>query len=417
MAVIRFPHSGDSDSSQQDFGYRDWEDEDEYIDEQVEASEHSRERRRDILRLILRIVCVLAAAGVVIVFVLYLSSQRVYSTASTQQIYAVSATEDVNYLALGSNIVYYSKDGASCISGKGNAVWSLSFEMQQPMVSTDGDYLAIGDYGGNTIYLQTSSSIVGTIDTNLPIRQLCVSESGRVAAVLEDSDVNWIYLYTPEGEAVSSFKLSMSGSGYPLSIAVSPSGELMCVSHLVVSSSGYSTSIAFHNFGSVGQNYADKYVSGFEFDEIFPYMLYMSDSVCVGVSDARLAFFTGKEIPLNSANVMISDEIVGVYASDDYIALLFLDDSGSEDYVLDVYDTSGNRTGEIAFSLDYTDIRMSGSLIYIYNDNDLLMYTVTGNLRYDGSFPENVYQVIPAASRQDRLYIVTETGIERMTLQ
>ena len=390
---------------------------DDYIDEQIERGEELREKRRLFLRIALRVLAACACAAVAVGFFMYLAAQRVYSTASSQAIYETSMQEDVEYLALNGNIVYYSKDGVSCLSRKGAMVWSLSYEMQKPLVSTAGDRLAIADYGGSTIYLQSSSEIIGTIGTDLPIRSICASESGRIAAVLYDADVTWVYLFSEEGDIISTVRLSMSVSGYPISVALSPDGERMCVSHLTADSEGIGTSVAFYNFGSVGQNYADNNVSSFDYDEIVPYTRYMSDSACVAVSDSRLVIYTGSEIPESSVNVMFSQELEGVFAGEDYIGLLFPDSSGEEDYVLQIYDTNGNVTGTISFSQAYTDIRISGERVYIHNDTELLMYTVSGQLRYDGEFPESVYQIIPAASGANVLFIVTEDAIEKMTLQ
>ena len=390
---------------------------DDYIDERIERGEQLRERQKHFLRIALRVLALAACAAVGIAFFMYLAAQRVYSTASSQPIYETSIHEDVEYLALNGNIVYYSQDGVSCLNRKGSMVWSLSYEMQKPLVSTAGDRLAIADYGGSTIYLESSTEIIGTISTDLPIRSICVSESGRIAAVLYDADVTWIYLFSEGGDIISTLKLSMSVSGYPVSMALSPDGERLCVAHLTADSEGIGTSVAFYNFGSVGQNYADNNVSSFDYDEIVPYTIYMKDSVCAAVSDSRLVFYTGSEIPESTVNVMFSQELEGVFAGDDYIGLLFPDSSGEEDYVLQIYDTDGDLTGTISFSQAYTDIRISGERVYIHNDTELLMYTVSGQLRYDGEFPESVYQIIPAASGANVLFIVTEDAIEKMTLQ
>lgn len=392
--------------------------EEEFIDEQIEAGERSRARFRHVLGLLLRVLAAAACVGIVIFFLQYLSARRVYSTASSQPIFSTTVQDDVSYLALNGSIVYYSRDGASCMTRKGSMVWSLSYEMQEPIVSTAGDILAIADYGGSTIYLQSSSGVLGTVNTNMPIRTLCVSESGRIAAVLYDTDITWIYLFSSDGDTIAYIKTTMSQSGYPLSVALSPDGELLCVSHLITDSTGVSTSVAFYNFGSVGQNYAENNVSGFNYDdEVIPYTLYMNDSVCVAVSDSRIVFYTGSEIPQSSANAMLSQEILGVYADDSHIGLLLADSTGAEDYVLRIYGTDGSVDAEISFSMQYTDIRIANGNVYIHNDTELLMYTTSGQLRYDGAFPESVYQIIPAGSQTNVLYIVTEDAIEKMTLQ
>lgn len=290
--------------------------------------------------------------------------------------------------------------------------------MQNPVVAKAGNVLAIGDYNGSTIYLVNDESSIGTVDTSLPIRDLSVSENGEVAAVLADTDTTWVYLYASDGSTIAYFKTTMSQSGYPVSVAVSPDGELVCVSHLLTDSTGVHSSIAFYNFGAVGQNVAENNVAGFNYeDEIFPYTRYMTDSSCVAVSDARIAWFNGKEIPQNGQNAMFSEELQGIYDGEKYIGLLFPDTSGAGLYSLHIYDTVGNEISEVSFDQSFTNIQIAGNCIYINDDSSMSIYTVQGQLRYSGTFPMKVISVIPEENTNSRLFLATENGIEEMTLQ
>ena len=165
MAVIKFrnPNSVFSpDSEYEDYDEQDTGDEGQsFIDEEIEDSENSRKRRREILRLLLQWALV---AGVVLAFAAllqFLSSQRVYSGAVVSQVKEMTSQNDTEFISLGNNIVYYSKNGANCLDPSGDLVWSISFELQKPLVSRDGDILAIADYNGSTIYLQNAAETLG----------------------------------------------------------------------------------------------------------------------------------------------------------------------------------------------------------------------------------------------------------------
>ena len=422
MAVIKFrnPYSQlmpENDSDEDDYDYEE-DDGRIFIDEEIEDSDRLWERRREILRLVLHWGWIAGAAAGFLALMVFLASQRVYTGASTSTILEMDSQEGTEFAALGSNVVYYSKDGASCLNSNGTLIWSQSFEMQRPLTSVSGDVMAIGDYSGSTIYLFGEKEILGSVDTNMPIRALSVSESGEVAAVLADTDVTWVYLFDKSGNTIAYFKTTMEQSGYPISVSVSPSGELVCVSHLLTKSDGVSTSIAFYNFGSVGQNVAENNVSGFNYeDEIFPVTAYLSNSVCAAVSDSRIAFFTGKEIPQSSTNAMFTDELKGVYIGENYIGLLFEDTSGEEDYSLQIYDISGQIAGTISFSMDFTDIQIAGKNVFISSQTGLLIYNVNGRQRYDGEFEESAREVVPRDDTMSRFYLVTDTGLEQMVLR
>lgn len=389
-----------------------------YIDEEIERSEQSRKRRRKNLRLLLRILAGIGIAAVCAALIAWLASQRIYSSATYEVIATLTPTDDTRYVSLGSHLVYYSKDGASCINHSGSTVWSVSYEMQHPLASKAGNVLALCDYNGSKIYLENADGVIGTVDTSLPIRDISVSESGEVAAVLADTDTTWVYLYESSGNPIAYFKTTMSQSGYPISVAVSPNGELVCVSHLITNSTGIHSSLAFYNFGSVGQNVAENNVAGFNYDdEIFPFVRYLNDSACAAVSDARIAYFNGREIPQNGANAMFTDELQAVYSSDQYIGLLFPDTSGESLYSLQIYDAGGNKVSTIPFDQAFTEIQIEGDAVYINNESSLVIYNLQGQQRFSGSFPMKVSSVIPEGGSAARLYLVTENGMELMTLQ
>ncbi len=421
MAVIKFrnPYSSlmpEDDYEDDSYDYEG--DERSFIDEEADDSERAWERRREILRLVLRWGGIAGAAAAFLALMVFLASQRVYTGASTSMILEMDAQDGTEYTTLGSNVVYCSKDGASCLNANGTIVWSQSFEMQKPLISVAGDVMAVGDYNGSTIYLLGEKKILGSVNTNLPIRALAASESGEVAAVLADTDVTWVYLFDASGNTIAYFKTTMAQSGYPLSVAVSASGELVCVSHLLTGSSGVSSSIAFYNFGNVGQNVAENNVSGFNYDnEIFPVTAYLSNTVCAAVSDSRIAFFTGREIPQSGVNTLFQDEIKGVYVGEGYIGLLFDDASGEDDYALQIYDAAGNVAGTVSFSMDFSEIQIAGKHVFICSSSELQIYDVNGRERYSGSFDKEVREVVPRTDTMGRLYLVTADGLEQMTLR
>ena len=96
---------------------------------------------------------VLVAAVLLVVFLQY--RDKVYAQMnqiSTIERQAVAGAKDIS---LGSNLVTYSNDGISCMDSKGKAIWNQTYEMQNPMITTCQDVLAIADYNGRNIYLET----------------------------------------------------------------------------------------------------------------------------------------------------------------------------------------------------------------------------------------------------------------------
>lgn len=75
----------------------------------------------------------------------------------------VTRVDGSTYLALGNNILTYSKDGANCMDSRGVVLWNQTYEMQNPMVDINGSVVAIGDYNGRTIYVMDTTGSRGKL--------------------------------------------------------------------------------------------------------------------------------------------------------------------------------------------------------------------------------------------------------------
>lgn len=369
-----------------------------------------------------RIISAIGSAAVVIlviVLIMLQSRARTFTSARFTKVTDMLSDESVQYFSLGSNIVSVSRDGASCMDTKGRQIWNITFDMQQPIVATGGDYMAIGDYDGSTIYMVSGSSSIGSVDTNMPIRGLTVAENGEVAAILNDTDVTWVYLFDSDGNTIAYFKTTLSQSGYPLAVAISPNGKIVAISHLTIGTEQVSTSISFHNFGAAGQNEVEKNVGGFNYeDEVAPYLVYMNDSTCAAVTDKRLCYFNGTESLSAGADVAFDAEVQGVYSNSRYVALVFPDDSGEAEWNIQVYDTSGNLVSTIPFSMDYTDLQLIGDRIIINNDNSLLIFNVDGTQKFSETFDDvTLRAVIPQEGSTSHLTVITDSEMDSVQLE
>ncbi len=93
--------------------------------------------------------------------------------------------------------------------------------MQNPHIKVCGEWAAVGDVNGDTIYMFGVQGMVGSVDTSLSISQIEVAKQGIVAAVLEDTTANYINLYNTDGSKIYTVKTTLAGDGYPLDISIS----------------------------------------------------------------------------------------------------------------------------------------------------------------------------------------------------
>ena len=372
------------------------------------------------LTILYRAALVIVLIAAVAVFLVVQWKNKVFSESVVVSSTPVTIVQGAMVENLGGNILLYSKDGASCIDAKGNALWNQTFEMQEPMLSVCNNVAAIGDYNGRTVYVVSSTGQLGTVNTNLPIRKICVSQSGVVAAVLDDAEVTRILLYNANENTDTSIvdiKATMDKSGYPMSLSLSPNGKLLAISYLHVNSGEMKSSVAFFNFGEVGKNESDNYVSGYDYpDTVIPYVQFMNNSAAFAVSDDRIVFFEGGEKPANKATALLNEEVQGIYYNEDYVGLVFHNQTGESAYRLDVYNTAGTKIHSQLFDMEYTDIIFSRDQVIIYNDMDCKICNMSGVDKFTGTFEKPSSLLVPTSSNY-KYVSVTSNSVDVIELK
>ena len=361
----------------------------------------------------------ITAFVVLMVLVIYVSwRDKEYSEYQITEGPAITNGTDSEVINLGGYIIQYSKDGVSCLNASGQQMWNQTYEMQNPIAHTCSNVVAIGDYNGHNIYVNDIEGSMGEVDTNLPIRDFCVSSQGVVAAVLDGTDVTWIYLYDAQGNTLANFKTTMKDSGYPVDVSISPNGELLCVSYLYPDEGALKTSVAFFNFGSVGQNSIDNYASGYDYPKVVvPYVQFMNSASAFAVSDDRIMFYQGREKPVSQADIFTGDEeIKSVYFNDSYVGLVFPNGTDEGAYRLQVYNDKGGEVLTTYFDIDYSEVIFSGKQVIIYNEDECMIQDLNGHIKYQGAFQTPVRTMVPT-NMASRFTLVTATNIETMNLK
>lgn len=366
-----------------------------------------------VYRILLVILLALAVIG--IVYIQY--KRHIYTGYDIISSIAREKAADSIDVRLGNSILTYSKDGAHCTDLKGNVTWNQTYEIQDIKVASCKDVVAIGNYNGRNIYVENTEKQLGEIATNMPIRDLSVSQSGYVTAVLADTNVTWINTYNTSGETVYSAQTRMNNSGYPASITLSPNGQLLGVSYVYVDAGSLKTNVAFYNFGPVGANESDFLVGVYIYDDLLvPTVQFMDDETMFAVGDSRLMMYKGGQTPITAAEYLYDQEIQAVYYSEKYVGVVFLSDDADKKYKMDVYDTKAQKVGSYYFDVDYNDIFFGQDSFTAYNETDCVVMTLSGVEKYNGHFSKTVNLMVPTNSAY-KYVLVTDNSIDTIQLK
>lgn len=343
-----------------------------------------------------------------------------------EQVSSTEHTSTVNtqYAEYNGKLLKYSKDGISCVNAKEEAVWSQTYNMQNPILDICQTAVAVADQQGNTVYVFDAQGLQTEITTLLPIQQVSISAQGVTALLLNDSNVSWIYLYDKAGNKLTEARCSLAETGQPLSVSVSRDGTKVAVSYLQVQEGSAASCVVFYNFGSVGSNFVDKIVSSKVYaDKVIPRVKYLSNSVCAAVAGDELIYYEGAEIPEEKKTEEISSEIRSIFFGEGTVGIVTLGSDVTAEaeeeqgkYQVTLYDASGRETLSQKTDLEYTQIKMSGKYLILYDETGCEIYSGQGVLKYAGDFDSVIY-TINKSSGYNRFTVVFSDRTETIRLK
>lgn len=308
--------------------------------------------------------------------------------------------ESSKYVSFADGYVRYSNDGISYYKGNGKVIWNQTYSMQNPSVSICGNSIVVADINGNTAYSFNQEGQVGKADTSMPILQAEVSSTGKIAAVLEDNNANYINMYDTNGDKIYSVKTTLSGDGYPLDISISSDAKKLIASFIKVSGDEIKTNVVFYNFSDVGKNETERVVGGFNYDDvIIGNVKFINDTLAVAVGENVISIYSIKEYPGLEHTIAINNEIEKIFYSDQYIGVVEDNSDSGDLYKLVVYNTSGKEIFSTTFAVQYTDFKFDGKSIIMNNSSTFVLMNMSGKKLADIEFDMPVINVLPKGSR------------------
>ena len=360
----------------------------------------------------LLLVIGLIILAVILIFAIY-QSRRVSSSYTVTNEIGGNVYGSDSYEVMGSNIIRYSRDGITLINSDGDALWNQTFGMADPIISVGSTYIAIGDRGASSLYIFDQSGEVSEITTDVPLAALCISDQGVTAAILSDSDNNYINLYEKDGTILATIKASFADMGYPIALDISPDSRYLAVSYLNSDEKAdVVTNLVFYDFDRSGDPTADS----FSLDGICPQIDYLSNTrAAVFTENGMRTYGMGSTIS-EGKTLEFDDEIRSIFCEDGRIGFIFKNNDGDGAYRMEIYDTGGSKNAEVRFDLDYSRIRVGNGSIVLSDSSNALIYNYSGNLVFDGEIQNGIYDLLRARAT-DTYWLANTDGLSLISIR
>ena len=362
--------------------------------------------------IIVTLIIALAAAGAIYVYRLYNKNYKSYEVINSMD----NATESgVEYLSYGSCIVKYSRDGAAAIDKDGNLLWNGSYEMNKPVADICGDYVAIADEGGKSVQIFDKKGSAGTITTIYDIIKVEVASQGVTAVLMEDDKSNYIALYDVDGTDLADIQTNMAEDGYPVDITLSNDGKKLITDYLSMNGGELTGVTTFYNFGEVGQNWTDRIMGSYLFDNIVsPRVVFNNNDAACVFKDNGFLIFKYSEEPKLVKEETFEGEIKSILYNKSYVGVVLGGgEAGNRELIL--YDLAGNQVLDKKIDYNYNNIYMTDEEIIMHDNTSCMIMKPNGSVKFSHTFDTNISTLYPI-NHLDRYFLISGSQISQISL-
>ena len=326
-----------------------------------------------------------------------------------------SDSDNNNYRQFADGVLKYSRDGAALLNRKGEEVWNQPYQIKSPMVEIYKESGVIADKGGNDVVVFDKKGWRGEIHTDYPIEKIAVSARGIVSMILKNENSPKIVCYDAAGNLLVELKTSFTGTGYPMDIGISEDGKLLLVTYMCVQDGVVTSKINYYNFDGEKETSKDyEVLEEIYKDMIAPTAFFLNDSVSVVAGSNRLLYYKGKETPVLAQTVTLNKQIKSVFHSNRYVGLV-LKNEGKAGYELCLYNAAGKKLMSQDFTGDYSNIKIDGSQVILYDGKKCSIFSRTGIHKFEGEMSHNILEIFPMAG-VNKYIVMNANGMEVVRL-
>ena len=220
--------------------------------------------------------------------------------------------------------------------------------------------------------------------------------------------------YDSAGNVLVEHRASLTGTGYPIGMAISPGGTMLQVSYLCVEDGVQATRIIYFDFGKNANAENNYQVTEDVYKNIvIPTAFFVDDKTSVLVGDSGFMIYKGKE-PELSKTVELDKEIKSFYYDERYLGFI-LKNSGEEGYELRLYSLAGEQKLTETFTGEFSNVKIARENVIMYEGKKCMIFSTWGVKKFEGELDKEIMEILPL-SGINKYLVMNADGMEEVRL-
>lgn len=322
-----------------------------------------------------------------------------------------SVPDGSKYVRYGNGYIRYTSDGAEA-TRNGSTVWNISFDLKKPITDVCGDYCVFADRGGHEIRVTDGKGGNYRIDVSDRIVDLKIASQGVVAVWTDSVERDHFYIYNYDGSLLLDIETSIYKNGFPIAFDLSDDGKKLVTSYANMTDEVKSW-VTFYNFGEVGQNYSDRMVGSFEFeDKIIPDVRFVDNSTVACFYENGCTLYNMKEIPSEIVSYE-ADRLIAIANDSEHICMAESETDGTTSFV--VMDKKGRVKKNIVTGIAFGGMYIEDDELIVYNNTNCIIYFLNGKEKFRAQITDGMRSIYPAG--KDKYTVIKAGSVSTIQLQ
>lgn len=289
------------------------------------------------------------------------------------------AKDFVDLTVIDGFIYECNKNGLIKKTLEGETVWTKSYFIDMPVMEHEGEYIAIADVTGKSVFVFDSKGFLREIKESYPVIDVHINEEGFLTTVQEKEKQNLIHYYNDKGELVIKRVTRFIENGYPIDVASSPDVTKMITGYLNVSNNRLQTQVSFFGFDDQYDSYAENLIGGFKYDNaLLSKVLWMNQNSALAIMDNQIVVFDCKSEPQVKSVIPTSAEIIDLVITNEEIVVWYgkvLEESNEEQgNNIIVYDYTGKKIQTLTFDNKIKALSGEKDGFFILTEGQIIKY-------------------------------------------
>jgi len=354
-----------------------------------------------VLRILLVLVILLGGIG----WLQYLRVRefKYYETKSETETYS----NLVGYKAGEDKLFVYSNDGARALDASGDALWEISYQLDNPEIAYCENVAAVADVGGKSVYVVAENGIPYNYEVIYPIVKHEVAKQGVTAVLLDNGMEDFVQLYDINGNLRVDINTKTKVDGIPIDIALSQDGKKLVTLYVTFQGNNMICKATFYNADEVGKNHINNIVGQRSFAEnllAYDIRFLNEDTLCVLLENG-FVLYRMTETPELICEKTITDTIEEMVCTEN--GLYIVKENIDKQKTLSFFDMKGKETLVLKEVPEYEAVVASGQEIVFFSPQRVTAYRKNGTVKFSAAFAQSLEAVYPADGNR---YFLVNTG-------